>query len=38
VRIEATPPQPVELDGDVLGATPLSASVVPGAISIIVPR
>jgi diacylglycerol kinase family enzyme len=37
VRIEATPPQPVELDGDVLGATPLSASVVPGAISIIVP-
>jgi YegS/Rv2252/BmrU family lipid kinase len=37
VRIEATPPQPVELDGDVHGETPLRATVVPGAISIIVP-
>jgi YegS/Rv2252/BmrU family lipid kinase len=37
VRVEATPPQPVELDGDVHGETPLSAFVVPGAISILVP-
>jgi len=37
VRIEATPPQPVDLDGDIHGATPLSAVVVPGAISVIVP-
>jgi YegS/Rv2252/BmrU family lipid kinase len=38
VRVEATPPQPVELDGDVHGVTPFSASIVPGAISIVVPR
>lgn len=38
VRVEANPPQPVELDGDVRGTTPFAVSVVPAAVSIIVPR
>ncbi len=38
IRVEAAEPQPVELDGDVHGETPFSATVIPGAISILVPR
>jgi diacylglycerol kinase family enzyme len=38
VSIEARPPQPVELDGDLRGTTPVRAIVEPGAVTIIVPR
>jgi len=38
IRVEAAEPQPVELDGDVHGETPFSATVIPGAISVLVPR
>lgn len=38
VRIEARPPQPVELDGDPHGTTPITATIVPAAISIVTPR
>ncbi len=37
VRIEATPPMPVEIDGEPAGATPLTAEVRPGAIDLILP-
>ena len=37
VHIEATPDQPIELDGTRAGTTPLTARAVPGAISIVVP-
>ncbi len=38
VRVEAHPVQPVELDGEPGGKTPISAEVVPGAITVVVPR
>lgn len=38
VAIEATPPAPIELDGDFAGITPLELSVVPGAIHFVVPK
>jgi diacylglycerol kinase (ATP) len=38
VRVEAEPAQPVELDGDLLGTTPVRTRVLPRAISIVVPR
>ena len=38
VRVEASPPQPVELDGDLQGETPFTATIIPSAISIIMPR
>lgn len=37
VVVEAEPSQPFELDGDPRGHTPLTARVVPGAVSIVVP-
>lgn len=37
VRLDATPPAPVELDGDDAGTTPLHLRVRPGAIPIVVP-
>ncbi len=37
VAIEAEPPQPVELDGDPRGVTPVTIRVLPGALSVIVP-
>jgi len=37
VSIEATPPRPVQLDGESAGATPVVAEVMPGAIRILVP-
>jgi diacylglycerol kinase family enzyme len=38
VRVEADPPQPAQVDGDVLGTTPLQARVVPGGVRVLVPR
>jgi diacylglycerol kinase (ATP) len=38
VRVEAEITQPVQLDGEPGGETPFTASVVPGAIRIMVPR
>lgn len=35
VRVEATPPLPVQIDGDVIGQTPLEAQVVSGALRFI---
>jgi YegS/Rv2252/BmrU family lipid kinase len=37
VRVESDPVQPVQLDGEPGGETPFSASVVPGAIKVMVP-
>jgi diacylglycerol kinase (ATP) len=36
-RVEATPAQPVQLDGEIFGDTPLDIGVVPGALTAIVP-
>lgn len=37
VRVESDPVQPVQLDGEAGGETPFTATVVPGAIRILVP-
>ena len=37
IRVETDPVQPVQLDGEPGGETPFTASVVPGAIRIMVP-
>lgn len=37
VRVETEPVQPVQLDGEPGGETPFTASVVPGAIKVLVP-
>ena len=37
VRLTADPPLPVQIDGEIMGATPLTAEVLPGAIEIVVP-
>jgi YegS/Rv2252/BmrU family lipid kinase len=37
IRVESDPVQPVQLDGEAGGLTPFSASVVPGAIRIMLP-
>jgi diacylglycerol kinase family enzyme len=38
VSLTADPPLPLELDGDVVGTTPASFSLAPGALRLIVPR
>jgi YegS/Rv2252/BmrU family lipid kinase len=38
IRVETTPAQPVQLDGEPGGTTPFRATVVPGAVRIMVPR
>ncbi len=38
IRVETTPAQPVQLDGEPGGWTPFRATVVPGAVRIMVPR
>ena len=37
VRVESTPPRPVQLDGEVDGETPFTATVVHNALSVLVP-
>lgn len=37
VEIRAEPPVPVQLDGDVVGGTPVSIEVMPGALRLVVP-
>ena len=37
VKIEADPPQPVQLDGDLAGETPVSIQLIPQALRLIVP-
>lgn len=37
VRVEADPPVVTEIDGEVIGTTPLSARVVPGGVTVLVP-
>jgi len=37
IRVESEPAQPVQLDGEAGGVTPFTATVVPGAIRIMVP-
>lgn len=38
VTVETETPRPVELDGEVAGETPFTARVLPGAMSIVMPR
>jgi YegS/Rv2252/BmrU family lipid kinase len=38
VRLESTPPLPVQVDGDIIGSLPMTFSVAPGALWVIVPR
>lgn len=38
VRVECDTPQPVECDGDVVGTTPFTATIIPGGRTVMVPR
>jgi hypothetical protein len=38
ITVQTTPPEPVQLDGDVYGVTPFTAEVVPHAIHVVAPR
>ncbi len=38
VTVEADPPQPLNLDGELIGRTPAKLRVAPGALSVLVPR
>ena len=38
IAIEVDPPQPVQVDGEMVGDTPISAEVLPGALEVIVPK
>jgi len=37
IRVSAQPPMPVECDGDLVGITPLSLDLLPGALKVLVP-
>ena len=37
IRIEAIQPLPVEVDGDLVGATPVTATMLPRSVAIVVP-
>jgi diacylglycerol kinase (ATP) len=37
ISIEVDPPQPVQVDGEMVGDTPITAAVLPGALSVIAP-
>jgi YegS/Rv2252/BmrU family lipid kinase len=38
VRLESTPPLPVQVDGDIIGSLPMTFSIAPGALWVIAPR
>jgi YegS/Rv2252/BmrU family lipid kinase len=38
IRIEVDPPQPVQVDGEMVDDTPISAEVLPGALKVIIPK
>lgn len=38
VRIESSPPMPVQVDGEIIGSLPMTFSVVPLALTVIVPQ
>jgi len=38
VTVETDGPRPVQLDGEPCGDTPFTARIVPGAISVVVPK
>jgi diacylglycerol kinase family enzyme len=38
IAIEADPPQPVQVDGEMAGDTPVSARIMPGALMVLVPK
>jgi YegS/Rv2252/BmrU family lipid kinase len=38
ITIEVDPPQPVQVDGEMVADTPVSAKVLPGALKVIVPK
>lgn len=37
IMIEVDPPQPVQVDGEMVGETPVNAEVLPGALNVIIP-
>jgi len=38
IRIEVDPPQPVQVDGEMVDDTPISAGIMPGALKVLVPK
>jgi YegS/Rv2252/BmrU family lipid kinase len=38
IRIESDPPQPVQIDGEMVGTTPVTIDILPRAIRVIAPR
>lgn len=38
IQIEVDPPQPVQVDGEMVADTPVRARVLPGALKVIVPK
>jgi YegS/Rv2252/BmrU family lipid kinase len=38
ICIEADPPQPVNIDGEIAGTTPITIDIIPNAIRVLVPR
>jgi diacylglycerol kinase family enzyme len=38
ITIEVDPPQPVQIDGEMAGETPVSAGIMPGALKVLVPK
>jgi YegS/Rv2252/BmrU family lipid kinase len=38
VRLESSPPLPVQVDGEVIGTLPMTFSIVPRALSVVVPK
>jgi len=38
ITIEVDPPQPVQVDGEMVDDTPISAEILPGALKVIVPK
>lgn len=38
ITIEVEPSQPVQVDGEMVGDTPISADIIPGALRVIVPK